>query len=71
MHKVRLFVLLALASLAALLYSRREDRKPRDKKDLNREINRWEGEGGYIPDRVNLQMDLRIEVGSGSLAEQK
>jgi hypothetical protein len=40
---------IVLGSLAALLYLGRENRKPPDRKDLNKEISRWEGEGGKYP----------------------
>jgi hypothetical protein len=58
MKKVRVVVAIVLGSLAALLYLGRENRKPCDK-DLNKEISRWEGEGGNIPDYVNPERDLQ------------
>jgi hypothetical protein len=49
---------IVLGSLAALLYLGRENRKP-DDKDLNKEISRWEGEGGNIPDHVKPETNLQ------------
>jgi hypothetical protein len=59
MKKVRVVVAIVLGSLAALLYLGKENRKPHDRKDLNKEISRWEGEGGNIPDHVKPETNLQ------------
>jgi hypothetical protein len=52
MNKARVFLgIIVVSSFGAFFYLKAKRKPPRqDEKNLKKEIRRWEGEGGSIPD---------------------